>query len=99
MFLLYRGNNVFDDTRMISFAEYKMRNKQITRTCRKIERVMNRHRLQLRKEAEGAADLQSCCSSSNSNKDQEEEKEAEKKSRELDVDLEEMLENSLENSE
>ena len=44
VFLLYRGNNVFDDTRLISSAEYKMRYTEIKRTCRKIERLMNRRK-------------------------------------------------------
>ena len=57
---------------------------------------MNRHRLELRKEAE---EQTTSSSSANTNKDQEAEKEVEKKSGESDVDLEEMLEKSPENTE
>ena len=71
VFLLYRGNNVFDDTRMISSVEYTMRYKEITRTCRKIERYMNRRKQELWKEAE---EHMTSTSSSNSNEDQEAEK-------------------------
>ena len=100
VFLLYRGNNVFDDTRMISSTEYKMRNKEITQTCRKIDRVMNRCRLQLRKEREAEEQMTTSSSSSaNNNEDQEADREVQNKTGELDVDLEEMLENSLDNSE
>ena len=60
---------------MISSVQYKMRNKEITRTCRKIERYMNRHRLELRKEA---AEQMTSSSSANTNEDQEAEKEVEK---------------------
>ena len=100
VFLLYHGNNVFDDTRMISSTEYKMRNKEITRTCRKIDRFMNRRRLQLRKEREAEEQMTTSSSSSaNNNEDQEADREVPNKTGESDVDLEEMLEKSLENSE
>ena len=99
VFLLYHGNNVFDDTRMISSTEYKMRNKEITRTCRKIDRFMNRHRLQLRKEREAEEQMTTSSSSANNNEDQEADREVQNKTGESDVDLEEMLENSLDNSE
>ena len=100
VFLLYRGNNIFDDTRMISSTEYKMRNKEITRTCRKIDRFMNRRRLQLRKEREAEEEMTTSLSSSaNNNEDQEADREVQNKTGEFDVDLEEMLENSLDNSE
>ena len=100
VFLLYRGNNVFDDTRMISSTEYKMRNKEITLTCRKIDRFMNRRRLQLRKEREAEEQMTTSSSSSaNNNEDQEADREVPNKTGESDVDLEEMLEKSLDNSE
>ena len=47
LFLLFRGNNIYDDTRMISSSEYNERYREITRTSRKITRYLSKRKEQL----------------------------------------------------
>ena len=49
VFLLFRGNNVYDDTCMITSSEYNDRYREITRTSRKITRYLTKHKEQLQR--------------------------------------------------
>ena len=107
VFLLFCGNNIYDDTRMITSPEYKERYREISRTSRKIERYLNRRREQLRKKVE-----EETSSSNNTNKtdvqgqsDQQsvgntdsEKSDGKQNGEQSDVDLEQMLENSVDKS-
>ena len=97
IFLLFRGNNVYDDTRMISAPEYKERYKEITCTARKITRYLAKHKEWLCKEVEEKTSSSSAniTNDTDSNAQSPEKKDADEQS---DIDLEDMLENSVEKS-
>ena len=55
IFLVYRGNNIFEDTRMMGSQEYASQYKSLTRTARKIERYfksLEKEKEQKRKQKE-----------------------------------------------
>ena len=47
IFLLFRGNNVYDDPCMVTSSEYNERYREITRTSRKITRYLTKCKEQL----------------------------------------------------
>ena len=96
VFLLFRGNNVYDDTRMITSPEYKERQKEISRTARKIDRYLNRRREQLRKQAEEESSSSNNTNESLNNTDIEK-SDSKRNGEQSDVDLEEMLEKTVDN--
>ena len=97
LFLLFRGNNVYDDTRMITSSEYNERYREITRTSRKITRYLSKRKEQLRKEVEQGSSSSSA-NTTNDNNSQAQSPEKKDANEQSDIDLEDMLENSVENS-
>ena len=92
--LLYRGNNVYDDTHMVTSPEYKERYTEVTRTSRKITRYLAKHKEQLRKEVEQEESSSSSANTSNDTDSKAQSPEKEDADEQSDIDLEDMLENS-----
>ena len=63
LFLLYRGNNIFDDSRLIRAAEYKERQREINRTNRKIQHYLQKLKDQKETSSESEEEEQSPSSS------------------------------------
>ena len=85
--LLYRGNNVFDDTRRMTAPEHRERYKELTRNSRRIERHLTKRKAELRLRVQETSESDSESDVDYSEKDEEKEQETE-------IDLEEMLEQS-----
>ena len=92
--LLYRGNNVYDDTRMVTSPEYKERYTEITCTSRKITRYLAKHKEQLHKEVEQEESSSSSANTSNDTDSKAQSPEKKDADEQSDIDLEDMLENS-----
>ena len=97
VFLLFRGNNIYDDTHLITSCEYNDRYTEISRTGRKITRYLAKRREQLRKEVEQESSS-STPITTNDNDSRSPSPENNDANDEGDIDLEDMLENSAENS-
>ena len=97
VFLLFRGNNIYDDTRMITSTEYNERYREITRTSRKITRYLTKRKEQLQKEVEQESSSSSA-NTTNDNDSKAQNPEKKDADEQLDIDLEDMLENSVEKS-
>ena len=92
--LLYRGNNIYDDTRMVTSPEYKQRYTEITHTSRKITRYLAKCKEQLRKEVEQEESSSSSANTSNDTNSKAQSPEKKDADEQSDIDLEDMLENS-----